>query len=727
MPLTPEKIAALDKYYAQQALPLEPDFLTQLVPDQKPSGLTPEKIAALDAYFAQQNAPVSPSQAYAAEDAAIANANRQSGFFNNVLTGVKAQAGRSALGSMELVNDITGKKLIDPEVLALAQQGANTMDTGTGVGGVVGNIAGDWLSYIPIGVAAKGAAGTKTAFNVAKDTAKAGVKAGAISGYISPSGEQDASPMDRLTRAGTSAAVSGVVAPVAGSLLTGAVRGGQYGLAKMGVPSSKASISARTAARSAEDIAVDQAEKAKAVSRYENMLSSYQNVKKINDLNYENDAALAAAAPTQKAPELVDYINSQVNRLKDVAPSSQEAKDSLTFFKKIQRGLAENGEISVENLVQLEKDLNSRAPSRVEDIARLESEFSKKVSTKLDEYAKKDTRFGENREKTKLFFRNNLLPFRDPLIADVIGFNPLDTASIKDLRSGKLKELTPSMVQKINNIHQNIETPEQYKVIAQLLPEAEQKTFGKDVAKSIADRRGSTIEGAGKAMSHQQELLQKGRAAAYTVGAVTSGQPYYMASRGALETARAFMGKRDPIFSYVKTPVPYLSDSVDPVRQEAERLAQQLMREKAPKLLPDYTKSGVPAMQAYVDELAAKRASELAPSNIGQERAAFEAAQAKAAQIAQMEQQLAAQPALEARQAGVDPQTYAKFLEQQTPPVVPEAPIATQPNVYYNPQEMAIKTLNEARGAGKELVNPAFTNEEIINELMKLRLVGKRK
>jgi hypothetical protein len=91
-----------------------------------------------------------------------------------------------------------------------------------------------------------------------------------------------------------------------------------------------------------------------------------------------------------------------------------------------------------------------------------------------------------------------------------------------------------------------------------------------------------------------------------------------------------------------------------------------------------------------------------------------------------MQQQMTAQPALEARQAGVTPQQYSQFLSQQTPPVVPEPPIAPQPNVYYNPQEAAQRTLNMARGQGAPMKNPAFTNEEIINELMKLRLFGKR-
>lgn len=53
MPLSPERMAELDQYYANQ-----PDYLTQLAPEQpKPTGLTPERIAQLDQFYANKNQP----------------------------------------------------------------------------------------------------------------------------------------------------------------------------------------------------------------------------------------------------------------------------------------------------------------------------------------------------------------------------------------------------------------------------------------------------------------------------------------------------------------------------------------------------------------------------------------------------------------------------------------------------------------------------------------------
>jgi hypothetical protein len=62
MPISPERMAELDAYYATKtAAPVvlsnKPDYLTQLAPDELSQSLTPERMAELDAFYASKQPP----------------------------------------------------------------------------------------------------------------------------------------------------------------------------------------------------------------------------------------------------------------------------------------------------------------------------------------------------------------------------------------------------------------------------------------------------------------------------------------------------------------------------------------------------------------------------------------------------------------------------------------------------------------------------------------------
>lgn len=143
-------------------------------------------------------------QRYAAEDAATEKENRNDNFFQNLGTGIKAQSGRVVLGGLELANNLTGDSLIDPEVLATAQRGADTMDKGTGVGGAVGNLVGDVRNLAPIG---RG-----------MSLAKAGAVSGGLTGLTEGTGNEKSNISDNLANAtigATGGAVVGKALPMA--------------------------------------------------------------------------------------------------------------------------------------------------------------------------------------------------------------------------------------------------------------------------------------------------------------------------------------------------------------------------------------------------------------------------------------------------------------------------------------------------------------------------------
>jgi len=192
------------------------------------------------AYF-QQNYTQAPQQAaapmgsqrYAEEDAAQKKQNQEANFLQQFGTGVKAAAGRTVLGATELASNVGeffgADPLMDRQVLAEAQRGAKRMDEGTGAAGVVGNIAGDVTTYIPLGKAlTAGKVGLKALFgfggrealkSAVKTSAATAAKAGALSGLLSGTGDEESTIGSNLGNAAASAAIAaplGALGPVIG-------------------------------------------------------------------------------------------------------------------------------------------------------------------------------------------------------------------------------------------------------------------------------------------------------------------------------------------------------------------------------------------------------------------------------------------------------------------------------------------------------------------------------
>lgn len=142
------------------------------------------------------------SQKYADEDAARLESNQNADLLTKYQRAFAAQAGRTVLGATELLNNLTGDSLVDPEVLALAQQGADTMDRGTGAMGVVGNVLGDPLTFALGGVGGKAIHGAKTTTQAAKAAAKAGAIGGGVAGATQATGDADSTIIDNIINAG---------------------------------------------------------------------------------------------------------------------------------------------------------------------------------------------------------------------------------------------------------------------------------------------------------------------------------------------------------------------------------------------------------------------------------------------------------------------------------------------------------------------------------------------
>lgn len=165
-------------------------------------------------------------QRYAEEDAATKKANQDAPWYERLGTGIKTQTGRTMLGVAELANNLTGDALMDPEVLAEAQREADRRDAGTGVMGAVGNVAGDFRNWLPVGPAAQ-AAKAKTLTQAVKQGAKVGALSGALTGLTESTGDEDSTVLTNLGNTvigGTAGTVLGGALPVAA---TGVKKGGQ--------------------------------------------------------------------------------------------------------------------------------------------------------------------------------------------------------------------------------------------------------------------------------------------------------------------------------------------------------------------------------------------------------------------------------------------------------------------------------------------------------------------
>jgi hypothetical protein len=183
-------------------------------------GTGEEALAQLQAQLGGQQPQSQPqtnigSERYAAEDAAQEKLNAEAGVLQQFGKGAKAQMGRFALGATELANNITGNRLIDSELLATAQQGADVMDKGTGAAGFVGNVAGDPLTIALGGIGGAGIKSAKTLGQAALAASKAGAVTGAASGILQPTGNAES---DVSTNLGNAA-----IGTVAGGLLGAAV------------------------------------------------------------------------------------------------------------------------------------------------------------------------------------------------------------------------------------------------------------------------------------------------------------------------------------------------------------------------------------------------------------------------------------------------------------------------------------------------------------------------
>lgn len=165
---------------------------------------------------------------YAAEAKKQEQENREAGVLTRFGRGVKAQTGRFALGALELANNVTGDALIDPEVLAYAQQGADNIDKGTGVAGFVGNVAGDPLTWALGGVGGAGIKGAKTTGQAISAGSKAGAITGGISGAVQGTGDANSTVVDNLKNAAigtTVGAGTGAAIPAAASTVKAVAKG----------------------------------------------------------------------------------------------------------------------------------------------------------------------------------------------------------------------------------------------------------------------------------------------------------------------------------------------------------------------------------------------------------------------------------------------------------------------------------------------------------------------
>lgn len=212
---------------------------------------------------------------YAAEDAAQEQSSRDANVFQQFGRGVKAQAGRFALGAAELGNNLTGDRLIDPEVLATAQRGADVMDKGTGTAGFVGNVAGDPLTWALAGVGGAGIKGAKTLGQAVKAGAKAGAITGGISGAMQSTGNVESDIGTNLGNAaigvGLGGAMGGAVPLAAAGVKGGAkaIKGGVQRVASgFGSDEASQSIAYRTLAKVLNEQGSSPAEVASIIDQF---------------------------------------------------------------------------------------------------------------------------------------------------------------------------------------------------------------------------------------------------------------------------------------------------------------------------------------------------------------------------------------------------------------------------------------------------------------------------
>ena len=162
--------------------------------------------------------PMTPAQQrFAAEDAARVSANEQAPWYEQLGTGIKTQSGRTMLGVYELANNLTGDRLMDAEVLAEAQREADRSDKGTGAAGFVGNMAGDFRNYLPLG-GAQNAAKAKTLGAAVTEGVKVGAISGGLTGLTEGTGNADSTI---LTNAGNAAIGAGMGAGIGAAIPVG--------------------------------------------------------------------------------------------------------------------------------------------------------------------------------------------------------------------------------------------------------------------------------------------------------------------------------------------------------------------------------------------------------------------------------------------------------------------------------------------------------------------------
>lgn len=194
---------------------------------EAPDNATPEQVTAFfqSSYQRQAQQPLGEA-AYQAEDAATKKANEEAGYLRQFATGAKAQMGRAALGTYELAQNV-GKELgispnTDPEILAMAEKGANAMDVGTGAAGFAGNLLGDPRNYLPAAAVGKGLMGGK----ILASAIPAAI-AGARIGLTEPTEQSDSTLGTNLSNSaigGGLGAALGTAVPVAGKAIKDAFR-----------------------------------------------------------------------------------------------------------------------------------------------------------------------------------------------------------------------------------------------------------------------------------------------------------------------------------------------------------------------------------------------------------------------------------------------------------------------------------------------------------------------
>lgn len=683
MPLSNERMEELRQLHAASrgaakpvVLSNEPDWLTQLAPDSPPAtGLTPERMEELRQLHASQKESMQ-KQAPQSEQITVGE---------DVLKSIGGGIVRGAVAAPMVVGNILNEAVAGPQLL-----GVGIKDT------ILGNPTTKnpkiWKPFysseevVQMLPEALRPHSPQTGYGTAADIA------GQMVGGVGSSAAIMRSPQ-MLSAAKNS------------KIITDETSGGIGGTARLDAKVAKNEIKAN-----------------RPVELYKDMLGNYKQIESTNNANFDNLSAISSKTEMVDVKPLQGGIKSIIKEIED-SPASPE-RANLAFFKRVEKTIDKGEKLPVSDVVDLNKFLNSRFnPKKVGSAEKLsEAQLNSQVKGILEGYGAKNPQWGETYKQAQGFFQNEVAPLKSDFVTKK-GFDVNDAKIIERFNRGELKQLPDDLVERARALPSKVNDDVAYNRLAPLVSPEKQKDFGKLV-----------IEGANPEGSKSHNYLTRAlRTGAYGIGSIASGGSPYMRARFGAEVAGMVKGQ-DPLYPLIKKGVKPIGERIAPDVAKAQALAKQISQTPpAGQLaLPAPTTNGLPRgsqAQGYVDALTQKRAQELAASNIGQERAAFEASQAKAADLARMSEQqniMGADEALAACQAGVDPQTYVKFLEQQQPPVVSQQPVAPQPNVYYNPQDMARKALNEARGKGETPKNARFADEDIVAELMKLRLYGKK-